>query len=140
MRLRYERVHINAQKPRQVEGDAGLDLHAVHDAILQPGSTELINTGLRLELPAGHCALVLSRSGLALHHSIAVLNAPGLIDPSYRGEVGVILHNYGYQPYAVSQGDRIAQLLISPYATPPLVAGQVGDTHRGAGGFGSTGD
>lgn len=102
----------------------------------------LIQTGWAIEIPDGMAGLVTPRSGLALKNCITVLNAPGLIDPDYRGEIGVILHNAGILPFKVRHGDRIAQLVIVPCFSVGLaceVVGALEDTERAAGGFGSTG-
>lgn len=128
----------------QTPGAAGLDLVAATPAgapvHLLPGARALIPTGLAFELPAGHEAQVRPRSGLALRHGVTVLNSPGTIDADYRGEVQVILVNFGTEPFAIHRGERIAQLVIQPVAQATLV--EVADltaTVRGAGGFGSTG-
>ena len=97
-------------------------------------------TGLAVAIPPGLCGLVLPRSGLAIKHGISCVNAPGLIDPNYRGEIKVIVHNAGAEPFAVAKGDRIAQLLLVPYAAPEIaVVGELAATERGAAGFGSSG-
>ena len=121
---------------------AGMDLFAAvsEEVVLQPGEIHLIPTGIAIALPQGYEAQVRPRSGLALKHGITVLNAPGTIDADYRGEIGVILINLGARPFPVRRGDRIAQLIISQYtrATFKVVA-TLPDSHRGSGGFGSTG-
>jgi dUTP pyrophosphatase len=127
---------------RAHDGDAGVDLLARHDVVLEPGGGRaLVPTGVALGLPPGTAGLVLPRSGLALHHGVTCLNAPGLIDPSYRGEVGVILVNTDpSERYQVHRGDRIAQLLVVTPETALLVtAAELGDSDRGSGGFGHTG-
>lgn len=97
-------------------------------------------TGLAVAIPAGMCGLVLPRSGLAIKHGISCVNAPGLIDPNYRGELKVILINLGAEPWTAQPGDRIAQLLITPFAAPTLsVVAELPGSDRGAGGFGSSG-
>ena len=128
----------------QSAGAAGLDLVAALPAdaplLLQPGGRALIPTGLALELPAGYEAQARPRSGLALHHGVTVLNAPGTIDSDYRGEIGVILINHGEQPFEIARGARIAQLVIAPVTQARLVVVEdVAATSRGDGGFGSTG-
>ena len=120
--------------------DAAFDLKARCDALVLPGCSALVPTGLFLELPVGYEAQVRPRSGLALKHSITVLNTPGTIDAGYRGEVSVILINFGRMPFAVKRGERIAQMVIQtlPSVTlTPVVA--LSASERGAGGFGSTG-
>jgi dUTP pyrophosphatase len=129
--------------PRRArEGDAGLDLLARCDVLLEPGGGRaLVPTGVALELPAGCAGLVLPRSGLALAHGVTCLNAPGLIDPGYRGEVGVILVNTDpTKRYEVRRGDRVAQLLVLSVEAATLVAsGTLAESERGTGGFGHTG-
>jgi dUTP pyrophosphatase len=122
------------------EGDAGLDLAAAATVTLAPGTRQLVPTGLRLAIPSGHAGLVLPRSGLALRSGVTVLNAPGLIDSGYRGEVGVLLVNHGAEAVTISRGERIAQLVIQRVERATLVEVSALDaTGRGAGGFGSTG-
>jgi dUTP pyrophosphatase len=124
------------------QGDAGLDLVARSDVVLAPGGGRaLVPTGLALELPPGYAGLVLPRSGLALRHGVTCLNAPGLIDPGYRGEVGVILVNTDpAEPYEVHRGDRVAQLLVVRFETARFVSSAaLGASERGDGGFGHTG-
>ena len=109
-----KRLHPDARLPGRAHGDdAGFDLHAVEAATLEPGARAAIGCGFALALPEGMAALVLPRSGLALHEGLSVLNAPGLIDAGYRGEVRVILVNHDPAvPRSVAVGDRIAQLLL----------------------------
>ncbi len=123
---------------------AGLDLFAANDAaapvVLQPRGRALVPTGLVLALPAGYEGQVRPRSGLAFRHGVTVLNAPGTIDSDYRGEVQVLLFNAGAEPFAVTRGMRIAQLVIAPVTTASLVeADDLPATGRAGGGFGSTG-
>jgi len=123
-------------------GDAGCDLFAREDARLRAGGGRaLVRAGFAMELPEGTAALVLPRSGLAIRHGITCLNAPGLVDPSYRGEVGVILVNTDpSEDYEVRRGDRIAQLLVvRPEVVSFVVSGELSPTRRGDGGFGHTG-
>ncbi len=125
-------------------GSAGLDLRAAvpEDApvTLAPGEHRLVPTGLQIALPAGTEAQVRPRSGLAYKHGVTVLNSPGTIDCSFRGEVQVILINHGRAPFVVRRGERIAQLVVASYLPVRLVPADTLDaTDRGAGGFGSTG-
>lgn len=123
-------------------GAAGADLRARLDApiALEPGATVVVPTGVRIQLPTGYEAQVRSRSGLAAKHGVACLNSPGTIDSDYRGEIGVILHNHGTEPLEIADGDRIAQLVVAPVSRARFVAvDALGDSDRGAGGFGSTG-
>jgi len=126
---------------RTHEGDAGLDLYAAEPAILGPGDRASVATGIALEIPAGHAGLVLPRSGLAARHGIALVNAPGLIDSGYRGEVRVLLLNTdASEPFEIGAGDRIAQLVITPVAVAePVAAAELSASARGEGGFGSSG-
>ena len=122
------------------EGDAGLDLRAAHDATLEPGKRGLVGTGLAVAIPPGYAGLVLPRSGLALSQGVTVLNAPGLVDAGYRGELKVLLVNHGEKPVTVRRGDRIAQLVVqSVERAEPIEVGELPASERGAGGFGSTG-
>jgi dUTP pyrophosphatase len=123
-------------------GDAGCDLVARVDTVLAPGGGRAtIATGIALQIPEGYAGLVLARSGLAARHGIACLNAPGLIDPGYRGEVAVILVNTDPEtPYEVHRGDRIAQLVVCRVEEARFVVVEDLETsERGAGGFGHSG-
>ena len=123
-------------------GDAAADLASAIDTTIAAGGRELIPTGFAVAIPEGCAGLVLSRSGLALHHGVAVLNAPGLIDAGYRGQVGVILVNHGAEPVAIERGQRIAQLLVvhAPAFALSLVSElPEAPDDRGASGFGSSG-
>jgi dUTP diphosphatase len=121
-------------------GDAGLDLRASEAVTLAPGERRLVPTGLAVAIPEGHAGFVLPRSGLAMQKGVTVLNAPGLIDSGYRGELKVLLINHGADAAAIERGERVAQLVIQPVAHARLVeAERLPDSARGAGGFGSTG-
>ena len=121
-------------------GSAGLDLYAATGPLtLAPGARALVGTGLALALPEGFEGQIRPRSGLARDHGVTVLNGPGTIDSDYRGEIGVLLVNWGDAPFVVECGTRIAQLVIAPVARARLVEGEVPPSERGAGGFGSTG-
>ena len=140
--LRVQRLDPAAQLPvRAHADDAGYDLHALEPASLAPGERATIRTGIAIELPPGHAGLVLPRSGLAARHGIAIVNAPGLIDAGYRGELKVLLLNTDRSaPFEVAPGDRIAQLVIVAVAAPDVVeVDDLAATTRGAGGFGSSG-
>ncbi|OIO75186.1 MAG: deoxyuridine 5'-triphosphate nucleotidohydrolase [Zetaproteobacteria bacterium CG1_02_53_45] len=121
---------------------AGADLRAAvnGDVIIEPGEHKLIKTGFAMALPDNYEAQIRPRSGLALKNGITVLNSPGTIDADYRGEVGVILINHGKQPFTVSRGDRIAQMIIAPFVQADFHAvAELSETGRGTGGFGSSG-
>lgn len=140
--LRVRRLHPAARLPRRAhDDDAGYDLCAVEAATLQPGERRTIATGIAIELPARHAGLVLPRSGLAARHGISVVNAPGLIDAGYRGELKVLLLNTDRaESFDVAPGDRIAQLVVVAVAAPQIVeADTLAATERGEGGFGSSG-
>jgi len=126
----------------QSEGAVGLDLCAAiaEDVTIGTGERRLVPTGLAVAIPVGFEGQVRPRSGLALKHGVTVLNAPGTIDPDYRGELKVLLINHGAAPFVVRKGDRIAQLVVCPVARAELVAvPALDETSRGAGGYGSTG-
>jgi dUTP pyrophosphatase len=142
VRLGFKRLSGAATIPtRAHDGDAGLDLYAAESARLAPGERASVGTGIAVAIPAGHAGLVVPRSGLAARHGIAVVNAPGLIDAGYRGEVRVLLLNTDTaEPFDVVPGDRIAQLVIAPVASPDLLElDDLDETARGVGGFGSSG-
>lgn len=121
------------------DGDAGLDLAASATVTLAPGGRQLVPTGLRVAIPPGYAGLVLPRSGLALRTGVTVLNAPGLIDSGYRGEIGVLLVNHGAEAVAIKQGERIAQLVIQAVVRADLVEVRaLPGSLRGDRGFGST--
>lgn len=142
MQIRVERIHERAILPAYAHGpeeDAGMDLCAVEEVTLEPGVPRLVPTGLTIELPPGFEAQVRPRSGLALKHSITMPNAPGTIDPGYRGELRVILLNLGREPYTIHAGDRIAQMIVARYEAVQWVEETPGESRRGANGFGSSG-
>jgi dUTP pyrophosphatase len=142
VKLPFRRLTDEARPPAQAQdGDAGYDLHAAEAAALPAGHRASVGTGLAVEIPAGHAGLVLPRSGLALRHGITLVNAPGLIDSGYRGEVRVLLINTdAIEPFNIEVGDRIAQLVIVRHDSPELVEVEsLADSTRGDGGFGSTG-
>lgn len=141
MRVLFKRLRPDAELPAYARpGDAGMDLRSVEDAVVPRGGRALVRTGLAMQLPFGYEAQVRPRSGLALKHGVTVLNTPGTIDSGYRGEVGVILANFGDVDFPVAKGDRIAQLVIAPVTQAEVEETEVIDaTDRGTGGFGSTG-
>lgn len=142
MELRVAKLRDEATLPRRAHSDdAGLDLHACEPAHIGPGERWSVATGLGVEIPEGHAGLVLPRSGLAREHGIALVNAPGLIDSGYRGELRVLLLNTDpAETFRVEPGDRIAQLVVAPIALPePVEVEALSESVRGRGGFGSSG-
>jgi len=140
--LRFRRLSAEAAPPeRSHADDAGYDLRAAEAAVLEPGERASVGTGIALEIPSGHGGLVLPRSGLAARHGISLVNAPGLIDAGYRGEVRVLLLNTDRaECFSIEPGDRIAQLLLVHHeALEVEEAEELVETVRGTGGFGSTG-
>jgi dUTP pyrophosphatase len=136
-------LHPAAQAPRRSrDGDAGYDLRCLEDFALTAGERRLVATGVAIALPHGVAGLVVPRSGLAIRHGVTTLNAPGLIDATYRGELKVILHNAGAETYEAHAGDRIAQLLLVAYRSPATrVVDELPPSSDGRGdsGFGSSG-
>ena len=121
-------------------GDAGMDVRSVEELTIEPGGRSLVRTGLVMMLPPGYEAQVRPRSGLALKNGVTVLNTPGTIDEGYRGEVGVILANFGTEPFRVEKGAKIAQIVVAPCTRAEIVeTDETDETARGTGGFGSTG-
>jgi dUTP pyrophosphatase len=142
MKIRVKRLVPEAQLPEYAHGpaeDAGLDLRAVADVLLEPNVPQLVPTGLAIEVPSGYEAQLRPRSGLALKHAITLPNSPATIDPGYRGEIRVILLNLGRAAYQVHAGDRIAQMVIARYEAVEWEESDLSDSARGDGGFGSSG-
>jgi dUTP pyrophosphatase len=143
--LRIARLKPGASLPSYAtEGAAGLDLAAcvVEPIVIAPGAFVRVPTGIAIALPPGFEGQVRPRSGLAAKHGLTVLNAPGTIDADYRGEVQVLLINHGPDPFTVSSGDRIAQLVVAPVTrvrVETIEPAELDETNRGSGGFGSTG-
>jgi dUTP pyrophosphatase len=140
--LEFVRLTPAARAPaRAHDSDAGYDLHAAEPATLPPGERASVGTGVAVAIPDSHAGLVLPRSGLALKHGIALVNAPGLIDAGYRGELRVLLLNTDREAtFEIEVGDRIAQLVIVAHAAPEVVeVEQLTESLRGTGGFGSSG-
>ena len=139
--LPFKRLDESATLPvRAYPGDAGLDLSAAERVELAPGARALVGTGLAVAIPEGHAGFVQPRSGLAANHGITIVNAPGLVDSGYRGELKVILLNTDRDAtFVVEPGMRIAQLVVVPVATPQSVeVAELPDTERGEKGFGSS--
>lgn len=121
-------------------GAAGMDVLAAEDVTLDPGARHAVATGFALAIPPGYEIQVRPRSGLALRHGVSVPNTPGTVDCDYRGELKVILINHGDRPFAITRGDRVAQLVLAPVAQAAWTeVSELDETGRGAGGFGSTG-
>ncbi|MCS7025255.1 MAG: dUTP diphosphatase [Bryobacteraceae bacterium] len=142
MKIRIKRVRETSALPTYAHGpdeDAGMDLYAAVDSLLAPGETRLVPTGISIELPPGYEAQIRPRSGLALKHQLTLPNSPATIDPGYRGEIQVIVHNFGKEPYQIRAGDRIAQLVIARYETVEWEEADLNDSLRGGAGFGSSG-
>ncbi len=116
-----------------------MDLHAVESVTFAPGETKLVPTGLAIELPSGYEAQIRPRSGLALKYSITLPNSPATIDPGYRGEIRVIVQNLGREVFTVQPGERIAQMIVARYEAVEWEEGDLADSVRGEGGFGSSG-
>jgi dUTP pyrophosphatase len=140
MILSIKKLHPDAVLPEYAHGpleDAGMDLRAVERVVLSPGVAQAVPTGIAIELLPGYEAQVRPRSGMALKHSLTVNF--GTIDPGYRGEIRVIMFNLGRADYTIEKGDRIAQLVIARYEAVEWLESELGDSARGAGGFGSSG-
>lgn len=142
MQLRFTKLHPDAVLPQHAhEGDAGSDLCCVEAVSLGPGRRTRVRTGIAVAIPEGHAGLVLPRSGLAHKHGVTLTNTPGLIDSGYRGELQVLLLNTDPdETFTAEPGDRIAQLVVVPYAAPTWVeVDAFEETQRGLSGFGSSG-
>jgi dUTP pyrophosphatase len=141
MVLEFKKIHPDASLPAYAHaGDAGMDVRSVDDLTIPAGGRALVKTGLVALLPPGYELQVRPRSGLALKFGVTVLNSPGTIDSGYRGEIGVILANFGAEPFVVAKGDRIAQLVVASYVSAEVEETRtVDETERGEGGFGSSG-
>jgi dUTP pyrophosphatase len=140
--LSVKRLRADAVVPSQAyPGDAGLDLAACERVELEPGARAVVGTGIAVAIPPGHAGFVVPRSGLAARHGLGKVNAPGLIDAGYRGEVEVLLLNTDRATsFSIAAGDRIAQLVIVSVQTPPVLeVEELALSERGAGGFGSSG-
>lgn len=142
VRIKIKRLDPELPLPTKAHpGDAGIDLIAADDVTLKPGERVLVATGIAVAIPNGHAAYVLPRSGLAIRKGLGIVNAPGLIDSGYRGPVQVVAINLDlHDPIDIKRGDRIAQMVI--LSSPTLIIEEVGElpeSGRGTGGFGSTG-
>ena len=141
-KLRIVNTSNNELPIYATKGSAGMDLRAnlQEDVVIAPGERKLISTGLKISLPEGYEAQIRPRSGLALKKGVTVLNSPGTVDSDYIGDIGVILINHGEESLTISNGDRIAQMVIAKHETVEFEQVEsLDETERGAGGFGSTG-
>ncbi|MDF2545790.1 MAG: dut [Anaerosolibacter sp.] len=141
MKLYIEKINEKAQLPSYAHpGDAGLDLFSIDNTTITPGEIKLIHTGIKIQLPHNTEAQIRPRSGLALKNGITVLNTPGTIDEGYRGEIGIIIINHGTDEFIVTEGMKIAQMVIKPIIKVQVEqVEKLTDSERGSGGFGSTG-
>lgn len=143
MTFKVKLLHENSKLPvRSTSGSAGYDLCARLDSpvTISPGAIAKIGCGIAIEIDFGYCALVFGRSGLGVNSGVSPANAVGVVDSDYRGEIIVGLINHGKEAFTVESGDRIAQMLLMPVATPDItITSELSDSGRGSGGFGSTG-
>jgi dUTP pyrophosphatase len=141
MKITYLKLDSELPTPSHAHPhDGGVDLYASEPVSLEPGRRALVPTGVAVAIPRGYAGLVVPRSGLAVRQGLGVVNAPGLIDAGYRGEIKVVLVNHGHEAVSLARGERIAQLVIVPVVEQEWVeADDLPDSRRGEGGFGSTG-
>ncbi len=138
--IKFQKLHPDAQVPSYAHiGDAGADVYSVIEVTLYPQNRVAIPTGLAVDIPIGYELQVRPKSGLALKHGITILNSPGTVDAGYRGEIKVILINFGAAAYTFAKGQKIAQLVLKPVIQANYVESELGSSDRGVGGFGSTG-
>ncbi|MFO1446054.1 dUTP diphosphatase [Bacillus sp. Bva_UNVM-123] len=141
LEVKIKRIHADAKLPLQANpGDAGMDLYSIEMVEIPPGESRLIQTGLQIELPKGTEAQIRPRSGLALKHSVTVLNSPGTIDEGYRGEIGVIMINHGKETFVIEKSMRLAQIVIQMVPFIQLTeVNELSQSVRGESGFGASG-
>jgi len=141
VKVTIKKIKDNAVVPCYVHpGDAGVDLYSTETYTLQPQERTLVSTGLEIAVPQGYEAQIRPKSGLALNHGLTILNTPGTIDSGYRGEVGILIINQSKEPYTISSGKKIAQMVFNKIETVEFMeTDQLDETQRGKGGFGSTG-
>jgi len=139
--LKIKKLHKDAKIPSYAhDKDSGMDLYAIEDNLIYPNECKAIKTGLSIELPENTEAQIRPKSGIALNHSVTVLNTPGTVDENYRGEIIVLLINHGIDTYFIEKGKKIAQMIICPVIRVDIEElKDLSDTSRGSGGFGSTG-
>ncbi len=141
MRVEITRIHDAAVLPHYAHpGDSGMDMYSIEDVVIEAGGSGFVHTGLKIAVPEGYEAQVRPKSGLALKHSITVLNTPGTVDSGYRGELCVILINHGHKAFEIKKHTKIAQMVICPVVQAEIIEVEsLDETVRGDGGFGSTG-
>jgi dUTP pyrophosphatase len=140
MKLQIKKLSEEVKFEIAHKGDSGIDLYAIETTEIQPGEIKLIRTGIKMAIPQGYEGQVRPKSGLALNYGITVLNTPGTIDSSYRGEICVIVINHGKKKFIAEKGKKIAQLVFSKIETPEIeIVKELNETSRGEKGFGSTG-
>jgi dUTP pyrophosphatase len=142
MQIKIRKLSPKAALPEYAHGpdeDAGMDVRCIEGAVLIPNVPFAVATGLAFEIPSGYEVQLRPRSGLALKYAITLANSPATVDPGYRGELKVILLNLGKAPYEIHAGDRVAQMVVGKYEAVTWDEGELNDSNRGAGGFGSSG-
>jgi dUTP pyrophosphatase len=146
MQVKIKKLHPDAIVPKyQTSGSAGFDIHIIEDAVIYPGETRILKTGLSFEIPEGYELQIVPRSGISAKSRLRISNSPGTVDSDFRGEVGIIVDNIDFSsdkriPHTIKKGDRVAQGKITPVIQAVFVEiDQLNETERGAGGFGSTG-
>ncbi|MEF9934983.1 MAG: dUTP diphosphatase [Clostridium sp.] len=143
MKLYIKKISKDLPTPKYMtEGAAGMDLYAAveGDTIIKKGEIKLIPTGIAISIESGYEAQVRPRSGLAIKNGLGLVNSPGTIDSDYRGEINLIMINFGTEDFTIKRGDRVAQMVINKIKTPDIIeVEELDDTERAAGGFGSTG-
>ncbi|MBI4919937.1 dUTP diphosphatase [Candidatus Azambacteria bacterium] len=139
MILKIQKIDSNASAPNYAtKGDAGLDFYSAEDIVLKPGQRQAVNTGIKMEIPAGYVGLVWDKSGLALKNGIKTM--AGVVDAGYRGEIKIVLINFGNEDFIVKKGFKIAQMLIQKIEEPTIeIVEELSDSERSENGFGSTG-
>lgn len=140
-KINFKRLNDQATLPTQAHTtDAGVDFYAPHDIFLSVGGKQKVLTGLAVEIPVGWAGMVYPRSSMGAKHDVVLANTVGIIDAGYRGEIVVVLRNFGDKPYAIRKGDRFAQMLVTPVLmVEPVEVAELSESVRGVGGFGSSG-